>query len=68
MENESFQRPALKWAFKITERVTEKGAAGVHVINFEMPPELIREFLVEIRSRADEARERASWLRRLQRR
>ncbi|HUF11109.1 MAG TPA: methylenetetrahydrofolate reductase C-terminal domain-containing protein [Rhodothermales bacterium] len=59
MENESFQRPALEWAFKIAEGVTENGAAGVHVMNFGMPPELIREFLVEIRSRADEARDRA---------
>ena len=58
MENESFQRPALEWAFKIAEGVTEYGAAGVHVMNFGMPPELIREFLDEIRSRADEARER----------
>ena len=59
MENESFQRPALEWAFKIAEGVTENGAAGVHVMNFGMPPELIREFLVETRSRAEEARERA---------
>ena len=59
MENESFQRPALEWAFKIAEGVTENGAAGVHVMNFGMPPDMIREFLVEIRSRADEARERA---------
>jgi 5,10-methylenetetrahydrofolate reductase len=60
MENEDFQRPALEWAFEIAEGVTEFGAAGVHVMNFGMPPDLIREFLVEIRHRADEARARGN--------
>jgi 5,10-methylenetetrahydrofolate reductase len=60
MENDDFQRPALEWAFEIAEGVTEFGAAGVHVMNFGMPAELIREFLVEIRHRADEARTRGN--------
>ena len=60
MEKEDFQRPALEWAFDIAEGVTEHGAAGVHVVNFGMPADLIREFLVEIRSRADEARTRGN--------
>jgi hypothetical protein len=59
MEKEDFQRAALDWAFDIAEGVTEHGAAGVHVMNFGMPPDLIGEFLVEIRSRADEARARS---------
>ncbi len=58
MENESFQRQALEWAFDIAEGVTEHGAAGVHVMNFGMPPDLINEFLIEIKSRAEEARNR----------
>lgn len=62
MENEDFQRPALEWAFRIAEGVTEHGAAGVHVMNFGMPPEFIEEFLVQIRSRADEARARSEFL------
>ena len=57
MEQEEFQRPALDWAFEIAAGVTRHGAAGVHVMNFGMPPEYIDAFLVEIRSRADEARE-----------
>ena len=59
MEHDDFQRRALDWAFEIAEGVTENGAAGVHAMNFGMPPELIDEFLLQIRSRADMARKRA---------
>lgn len=61
MEHEDFQRRALDWAFGIAEGVSEHGAAGVHVMNFGMPTEFIDEFLVEIRSRADEARARSTY-------
>ncbi|MBK1875462.1 methylenetetrahydrofolate reductase C-terminal domain-containing protein [Pelagicoccus mobilis] len=60
MEQPNFQRKALEWAFEIAEGVTEGGAAGVHAMNFGMPPELIDEFLVQIRERASAARQRAS--------
>lgn len=61
MEQEDFQRPALEWAFKIAEGVTEHGAAGVHVMNFGMPPALIDEFLLGIRERAAAARTRSPY-------
>ena len=60
MEQEDFQRNALEWAFEIAEGVTEAGAAGVHAMNFGMPPALIDEFLIQIRDRANAARSRAS--------
>lgn len=59
MEGENFQRQALDWAFEIAEGVTENGAAGVHVMNFGMPPALIDEFLLQIRERANQARIRS---------
>lgn len=58
MEQNDFQRASLEWAFGITEGVVEVGAAGVHVMNFGMPPEMIDEFLLQIRDRAKEARAR----------
>ncbi|NNE34185.1 MAG: hypothetical protein HKN13_03050 [Rhodothermales bacterium] len=60
MESDDFQLDALQWAFEIAEGVTEYGAAGVHVMNFGMPPDLIGEFLNQIRSRADYARARSN--------
>jgi len=62
MEQEDFQQRALDWAFDIAEGVTENGAAGVHVMNFGMPPHLIDEFLLQIRDRAAVARARAQHL------
>ena len=59
MEREDFQRASLDWAFGIAEGVIEAGAAGVHVMNFGMPPALIDEFLLQIRDRAKEARARS---------
>jgi methylenetetrahydrofolate reductase (NADPH) len=59
MEQDDFQRAALEWAFGIAEGVIEVGAAGVHVMNFGMPAELIDEFLLQIRDRAKEARARS---------
>ncbi|MDQ8183672.1 methylenetetrahydrofolate reductase C-terminal domain-containing protein [Pelagicoccus sp. SDUM812005] len=59
MESEDFQRKALDWAFEIAEGVTEHGAAGVHTMNFGMPPHLIDEFLLQIRDRARQARLRS---------
>lgn len=59
MEREDFQRASLEWAFGIAEGVIEVGAAGVHVMNFGMPADLIDEFLVQIRDRAREARSRS---------
>lgn len=58
MEQDDFQRRALDWAFRISEGVIEVGAAGVHTMNFGMPPELIDEFLMQIRDRAREVRKR----------
>ena len=60
MEQEDFQRSALKWAFEIAEGVIEAGAAGIHTMIFGMPPALIDEFLLQIRDRATEARSRAT--------
>ena len=37
----------------------EAGAAGIHTMNFGMPPALIDEFLLQIRDRATAARSRA---------
>lgn len=59
MELDGFQRPSLDWAFEIAEGVIEAGAAGIHVMNFGMPPALIDEFLLQIRDRAEAARVRA---------
>ena len=59
MEQDDFQRAALEWAFGISEGVIEVGAAGVHVMNFGMPPDLIDEFLLQIRDRAKETRARS---------
>lgn len=59
MERDDFQRASLDWAFGIAEGVIEVGAAGVHVMNFGMPPAMIDEFLTQIRGRAQEARIRA---------
>ncbi len=61
MEQKDFQRASLKWAFEIAEGVTEHGAAGVHVMNFGMPPELIDEFLAQIRDRASDALTRSTY-------
>jgi 5,10-methylenetetrahydrofolate reductase len=60
MENEDFRRPSLEWALGIADSVSEHGAAGVHVMNFGMPAELINEFLTQIRDRAREARDRSA--------
>jgi 5,10-methylenetetrahydrofolate reductase len=59
MQYEDFPARALDWAFEICEGVTEGGAAGVHAMNFGMPPELIDTFLHEIRERAEQARARS---------
>lgn len=59
MEREDAQRAALEWAFQIAEGVIEVGAAGVHVMNFGMPPEMIDEFLIQIRERAKTVRDRS---------
>lgn len=56
MEQDDFQRASLDWAFQIAEGVIEVGAAGIHVMNFGMPPELIDEFLLQIRDRANQVR------------
>jgi len=53
---EDFQRKSLEWAFDICEGVVACGAAGVHTMNFGMPPELIDEFLLQIRDRAASVR------------
>ena len=61
LELEDFQRPAMEWALDIAEGVTEHGAAGVHVTNFGMPLDLMEEFLVEIRTRAESARAHSAY-------
>jgi len=53
---DDFPESTLKWAFEIAEGVCELGAAGVHAMNFAMPPDLIDEFLVEVRNKANKAR------------
>lgn len=58
MEQDDFQKSALEWAFDIAEGVTENGAAGVHAMNFGMPSALLSEFLLQIRDRANAARDR----------
>ncbi|MFP4282363.1 MAG: methylenetetrahydrofolate reductase C-terminal domain-containing protein [Opitutales bacterium] len=58
MERDEFQRAALEWAFEIAEGVIESGAAGIHAMNFGMAPDLIDEFLGQIRDRARTARQR----------
>jgi 5,10-methylenetetrahydrofolate reductase len=60
MEAPDFQRAALAWAFDIAEGVTAHGAAGVHVTNFGMPPDLLGEFLTDIRALAERVRSRAA--------
>lgn len=60
VEQNDFQRASLEWAFETSEGVIEVGAAGVHVMNFGMSPELIDEFLIQIRERAREVRARNS--------
>ncbi len=52
VEEEDFRRKSLEWAFRISEGVVACGAAGVHVMNFGMPADLIDEFLLQIRDRA----------------
>ncbi len=59
LDQNDFQRSALEWAFRIAEDVIEVGAAGIHAMNFGMPPALIDEFLHQIRDRAAQARSRA---------
>lgn len=59
MEQNDFQRASLEWSFAIAEGVIEAGAAGIHVMNFGMPADLIDEFLLQIRDRAKEARARS---------
>lgn len=59
MEREDFQQTSLEWAFEIAEGLCEVGAAGIHVMNFGMPPALIDEFLNQIRDRAKAARKRS---------
>ncbi|MDG2346234.1 MAG: methylenetetrahydrofolate reductase C-terminal domain-containing protein [Opitutae bacterium] len=59
MEQDDFQRASLEWAFAIAEGVIEAGAAGIHVMNFGMPADLIDEFLMQIRDRAKQARARS---------
>lgn len=59
VEQDNFQRASLEWAFGIAEGLAEVGAAGVHVMNFGMPLEMIDEFLIQIRGRAKEARQRS---------
>lgn len=58
LEQADFQRAALEWAFAVAEGVIEVGAAGVHVMNFGMPADLIDEFLRQIRDRAKVSRRR----------
>jgi 5,10-methylenetetrahydrofolate reductase len=60
MEQEVFAGPAMEWALGIAEGVTKHGAAGVHVTNFGMPLDLVEEFLIEIRQRANAARARSA--------
>lgn len=59
MEQPDFERACLDWAFGIAEGVIECGAAGIHAMNFGMAPELIDEFLTQIRERAAQTRARA---------
>ena len=59
MREKDIPRASLAWAFVVAEQVIEAGAAGIHAMNFGMPPELIDEFLSQIRQRALEARTRA---------
>lgn len=58
MEQDNFQKACLEWAFAIAEEVFAAGAAGIHAMNFGMPPELMDEFFQQIRDRAREARRR----------
>lgn len=59
MEGPDAQRKALAWAFKVSEGVISAGAAGVHTMNFGMPPDMIDEFLLQIRDKAASVRARA---------
>lgn len=56
VEADDFPESTLRWAFEIAEGVSEVGAAGVHAMNFAMPPDLIDEFLVEVRNKAEKVR------------
>ena len=56
VEADDFPESTLRWAFEVAEGVSEVGAAGVHAMNFAMPPDLIDEFLVEVRNKADKVR------------
>jgi methylenetetrahydrofolate reductase (NADPH) len=58
MTHDDFPERALEWAFGIAEGVIDCGAAGVHVMNFGLPPDLMETFLTEIRDRARAVRER----------
>ena len=60
LEEPDFQRRSLEWAFEISRGVIACGAAGVHTMNFGMPPDLIDEFLLQIRDRATEARRQST--------
>ncbi len=60
MEQKSFQGATLEWAFRIAEGLAENGAAGIHAMNFGMPPALIDDFLGEVKERANVARCRAA--------
>jgi len=57
MEQEDFRQSSLAWALDIAEGVTANGAAGVHVMNFGMPPDLIGAFLDQVPERAKKARD-----------
>ncbi len=58
VEADDFPESTLRWAFDIAEGVSELGAAGVHAMNFAMPPDLIDDFLVEVRQKASKIRMR----------
>lgn len=56
MAQEDFSSSALDWAFQVAESVIAAGSAGIHVMNFGMPPQLMDEFLMQIRDRAESVR------------
>ncbi|MEO8206244.1 MAG: methylenetetrahydrofolate reductase C-terminal domain-containing protein [Chthoniobacterales bacterium] len=49
-------RVMTDWALDIAHAVVGVGAAGVHAMNFGMPPEYIDEFLIKVRACAGEVR------------
>jgi len=57
VEADNFPESTLRWAFEVAEGVSHFGAAGVHAMNFAMPPELIDAFLVEVRRKANRIRQ-----------